>query len=196
MQLKTIIITLLASLLCIKTNAQQTTPIDTKNTISGEKYGHTLNAGVGIGYYGYVGYNIPVIHADFEFQIGKNLTIAPSITFYNYHRNYYWGDRYNNYGNYYYRETVIPIGIKTTYYFDQLLNANKKWDFYAAGSLGFIYRRTTWDYGYDGETNIQPGTGYLYLDFHIGTEYHLNNKVGLQLDLSTGVSTFGLAFHF
>ncbi len=196
--MKKIVITLslLTLILSLEVSAQKTVSNETKNTISTEKYGNALNAGVGIGYYGYVGYNIPVIHADYEIELDRNLTIAPSITFYNYERNYYWGDRNNSYRNYYYRETVIPIGAKITYYFDQLLKVSPKWDFYAAGSLGFIYRRTTWDYGYYGETNIQPGTGYLYIDFHIGTEYHLNNRVGLQLDLSTGVSTFGLAFHF
>jgi hypothetical protein len=30
---------------------------------------------------------------------------------------------------------------------------------------------------------------------HVGAEYHLSRKVGLFLDLSTGVSTLGLAFH-
>ena len=160
-----------------------------------ERYGNTLNAGVGLGYYGYVGYNLPVLHADYEIQIDRNITLAPSITFYNYEHTYYWGNRFNNYQNYRYTETVIPIGIKTTYYFDQLLKANSKWDFYAAGSLGYIIRKTSWENGYYGETHINPGTGPLYLDFHVGTECHLNNKLGLQLDLSTGVSTFGIAFH-
>jgi hypothetical protein len=35
----------------------------------------------------------------------------------------------------------------------------------------------------------------LFLDLHLGAEYHLNNRVGLFLDLSTGVSTIGLAIH-
>ncbi len=160
-----------------------------------ENYGNTLNAGVGIGYYNYVGHSMAVMHADYEFQIDRNLTIAPSITFYNYQRNYYWGDNSNNYRNYRYSETVIPIGVKTTFYFDQLLKANAKWDFYAAGSLGFILRQTSWEDGYYGAKNISAGTGPLYLDFHVGTEYHLNNKIAVQLDLSTGVSTLGLAFH-
>ena len=36
-----------------------------------EQYGHTLNIGVGIGgysgYYGYIGHELPVLHADYEF---------------------------------------------------------------------------------------------------------------------------------
>ena len=79
---------------------------------------------------------------------------------------------------------------------NQLLKAGPKWDFYLAGSLGFAYRQTTWESGYYGTTTVNEGTGPLYLDLHIGSEYHLNNKAGLFLDLSTGVSTFGLAVHF
>lgn len=37
--------------------------------------------------------------------------------------------------------------------------------------------------------------GALYLDGHIGAEYHISQKIGIFLDLSSGVSTFGLAIH-
>lgn len=161
-----------------------------------EKHGNTLNAGIGIGYYGYIGSTIPVVHADFEFDIAKNFTLAPFITYYSYQRNYYWGN--HNYPDRYYsyRRTVIPIGVKGTYYFDQLLKANAKWDFYLAGSLGFAYRKTVWESGYYGETAIQNSASGLYLDGHIGAEYHLSKRAGLFLDLSSGISTLGLALHF
>jgi hypothetical protein len=168
-----------------------------QETIYPEKYGNTLNAGVGIGYYGYINQSIPVLHANYEFDIAKNLTLAPFITFYSYRNNYYWGNSRYPYRDYSYRTTVIPVGVKVTYYFDQLLKANSKWDFYAAGSAGFAYRKTVWESGYYGETNAtRNSTSGVYLDLHIGTELHLSSKVGLFLDLSTGISTFGLAFHF
>jgi hypothetical protein len=160
-----------------------------------EKYGNTLNAGFGMGYFGYVGYNTPVFHLNYEIQIQKNLTIAPFISFYRYHRSYYWGNNNYPYKYYNYDETVIPIGAKVTYYFDELLHASSKWDFYLAGSLGYTIRRTVWESDYYGETRVRPGTGYLYIDLHIGTEYHFNNKLGMFADLSSGMSTLGLAFH-
>lgn len=164
---------------------------------SAEKYGKTLNLGLGIGYYGYVGHSMPVVHADFEFDVARNFTLAPFVSFYTYKNYYYWGSNsHYPYRNYYYHQTVIPIGLKATYYFDQLLKAGPKWDFYLAGSVGFAYRKTTWESGYYGTTTVNEGTGPLYLDLHIGSEYHLNNKAGLFLDLSTGVSTIGLAVHF
>lgn len=195
--MKNIVITLsvLVSLLSFDSSAQ-TISTETKNTYIGEKYGNTLNVGLGIGYYGYIGYNIPVIHANYEFDVAKNLTLAPFITYYSYQNHYYWGNKNYPYRNYSYRTTVIPVGVKATYYFDQLLKANSKWDFYLAASLGFAYRKTTWENDYYGETYIEHGSSGLYLDGHIGTEYHCSKKLGLFLDLSTGVSTFGLAVHF
>ena len=169
--------------------------LSAQEVASGEKYGKTLNAGLGIGYYGYVGHSMPVLHADLEFDIANNFTLAPFITYYSYQKNYYWGNKNYPYRSYYYRQTVIPIGVKGTYYFDQLLKAAPKWDFYLAGSLGFAIRKTTWEDGYYGETNIEHGSSGLYFDGHIGTEYHINNRIGLFLDLSSGVSTVGLTVH-
>lgn len=167
----------------------------TNENTSSEKYGNTLNVGLGIGYYGYVGHAMPVLSANYEFDVAKNFTLAPFIAVYTYQNSYYWGNKNYPYRNYYYRSTVIPIGVKGTYYFDQLLKANDKWDFYLAGSLGLAIRKTTWESDYYGETYVRHGSSGLYLDGHIGAEYHINQKLGLFLDLSTGMSTAGLAIH-
>ena len=170
--------------------------ISAQESNEGETYGNTLNLGVGIGYYGYVGHALPVVHADFEFNVARNFTLAPFITVYTYKNYYYWGNPNNPYKNYYYRQTVIPIGVKGSYYFDEILHAGSKWDFYLAGSLGFAIRKTVWESGYYGEaTVIHNSTSGIYGDGHIGTELHLNDNIGLFLDLSTGISTFGLAIH-
>ena len=160
-----------------------------------EKFGKTLNLGIGIGYYGYINHNMPVLHADFEFDVVRNLTIAPSISFYSYNNYHYWGGPKNAYRDYRYRQTVIPVGVKVTYYFDELLKANNRWDFYAAGSAGVAIRNTVWEEGYYGETRINHSQSNLFVDIHAGAEFHMNKKLGLFLDLSTGVSTFGLAIH-
>jgi hypothetical protein len=89
----------------------------------------------------------------------------------------------------------MPVGVKGTYYFDQLLNAGPNWDFYAGASLGFAVRTTVWESGYAGERTFARGSSGLYLDGHIGAEYHLSELAGLWLDLSSGISTFGLAIH-
>lgn len=166
-----------------------------QKTTTGEKYGTTLNLGVGIGYYGYIGHSRPVLHANLELDVARNFTLAPFITYYSYSNYRYWGNNDHEYKNYSYRQSVIPIGLKGTYYFDSFLGAGSKWDFYLAGSLGFTIRKTVWENGYYGDTEVTHGTSRLYWDAHIGTEYHINQKIGLQLDFSTGISTLCLAFH-
>src|SRR4051812_15675300 len=87
-----------------------------------EKYGRTLNLGIGIGgysgYYGYTGRSLPVFSINYEFDVAKNFTLAPFVSFYTFSNSYYWGNKNNPYRYYTYRETVVPIGVKGTYYFD------------------------------------------------------------------------------
>lgn len=175
--------------------------ISAQEVTNTEKYGKTLNLGLGIGgyagYYGYVGRSLPVFHINYEIGAAKNFTLAPFVSFLSYSNKYYWGDNNRNYPYkyYYYRETVIPIGVKGTYYFDELLNANSKWDFYLAGSIGYSIVNSSWDNDYYGDRNYYRNAGSLFLDIHIGAEYHLSNRFGLFLDLSSGVSTIGIAIH-
>jgi hypothetical protein len=187
--MKTIIFTSLFFLLITSAN------VFAQKEVNTEMYGNTLNVGLGIGYYGYVGHSMPALHADYEFHVANNFTLAPFISIYSYKNYYYWGDPHYPYRNYSYRETVIPIGVKGFYYFDQILHAAPRWDFYLAASLGVAIRKTTWENGYYGETTVQHGSSGLYLDGHIGAKYHFNEKAGLFLDLSTGISTFGVAVH-
>jgi len=155
-------------------------------------YGNNFNIGVGIGYYGYMDQYAPFLFANYEFKIARNFTLAPFIGFSSYrsYDNYYYGGE-----QYYYQETVIPVGAKVAYYFDELFGANPKWDFYAAASLGFVYDHVAWEDGYSGNTGDAHTASPLYLDAHIGSKYHFNRRVAVFLDLSTGVSTLGLTFH-
>lgn len=169
------------------------------NNYQQETYGKSLNIGIGLGghygYYRYAGSSIPVLHIDYEFDVVKNFTLAPSLNVHSYSRPYYWGNNDSPYKNYHYRELGLAMGAKGTYYFDDLLKANSKWDFYLAGSLGFVAVFSSWDDGYYGDKNYYRNSNPLFLDLHIGTEYHLSNRFGLFLDLSTGVSTIGVAIH-
>lgn len=162
-----------------------------------ETYGKTFNIGLGAGYYnGRYGGNyssMPVLHMNYEFDVARYFTLAPFIGIYTYRNENYWKGPKNQSRYYYYRETVVPVGVKGTYYFDKLLEANSKWDFYLAGSLGFAFRSVRWENGYDGDRTLSNSP--LFLDLHLGVEYHINRKIGLFLDLSTGASSIGLAFH-
>ena len=158
-----------------------------------QEYGHTLNLGIGIGYYGHVGHSIPVLHANYEFDVADNFTLAPFASFYSHRHSRYWGSPNHPYKLYQYSETVIPVGVKGSYYFDELLEADEDWDFYLAGSLGFALINSRWDSDYYGERDVYRRTSPLFLDLHVGAKYHLKDNLGLFLDLSTGASTFGVS---
>lgn len=160
-----------------------------------EKYGKTLNLGLGIGYYGYA-YAAPALSFNYEFDVFENFTVAPFLGISSYRGYYYWGDYNAPYKSYRYRETVIPIGAKGSYYFDSLLEADEKWDFYAALSLGVVFRTYSWESGYYGDKTFRNYRSPIFANLHIGAEYHVSQKAGLFLDLSTGYSTVGLALHF
>lgn len=166
-----------------------------QESVGVERFGKTLNTGVGLAYYGHVGHTLPVLHANYEFDVANNFTLAPFITLYSYEKESFWGNGNSPDGLYTYRVIVVPIGLKGTYYFDELIEAGSNWDFYAAGSLGIAIRNTHWEDGYFGNKSVKHGSSGVYLDLHVGCEYHVSRKVGVFLDLSTGISTFGLAIH-
>ncbi len=104
-----------------------------------EPFGHSFNMGMGPGYFSTEILPAPFFTINYEYDFLNNLTIAPFIGFASYK-----GDasiiaaRY-----YYYRATIIPFGIKTTYYLDQLLKIPCRWDVYIACSLGYTYINKT-----------------------------------------------------
>lgn len=159
-----------------------------------EYFGNTLNLGAGVGYYGYINTPLPVVLVNYEIDVVRNFTLAPFIGLYSF-RNDRYGYNTNPKG-YTYRETVMPIGLKGTYYFDELLRANTKWDFYAAASSAILIRRITWDADYYGSHDVYKSRPPVIVDAHLGAEYHFSKQAGLFLDVSTGVSTVGLAIHF
>lgn len=165
-----------------------------EKTSAPSTHGNTLNIGAGIGYYGYVGQAFPMVMINYELQLARNFTLAPFVGFYTYSRYHYWGNDNHDYRNYSYRETVIPIGVKGAYYFDDILHAGSRWDFYLGASVGFVYRKTVWEDGYYGDVNVVHQSSPLYLVGHIGTRFHATQKVGIFLDLSSGFSTLGLSF--
>jgi hypothetical protein len=169
------------------------------NTQAQSKYGNTFNVGIGVGgyggYYKYAGKALPVITANYEFDVARNFTLAPFIGFYKYSNNYVYGNNQTAPRSYKYSETVIPVGLKGTYYLDEVFEANSKWDFYAASSLGFAVVNGRWSDNYAGDKKYFNKGNSLVVDIHLGAEYHVTQKLGIFLDLSTGISTIGVAFH-
>jgi hypothetical protein len=178
--MKTLTLTVALILLTLSTN------LTAQRHSYSDQYGHTLNIGLGIGgysgYYGYQGNVLPALDINYEFGVARNFTLAPFLTLY-------------SYSDPNYTTLVTPIGVKGTLYLDQLLQAGPDWDFYTAGSLGASIVKTTWDAGYNGDRTYYRSVNPLYLDFHLGAEYHISRNIGVFLDLSTGISTIGIAVH-
>ncbi len=156
-----------------------------------EPFGRSFNMGMGPGYFSTEILPAPFFTINYEYDILNNLTIAPFLGFVSYK-----GDasviasRY-----YYYWATILPFGIKTSYYLDQVLKIPCRWDVYIACSVGFTYINKTWDYGYPGIKGGIPGLREEYLHAHLGVEYHINRTTGLFVDLSTGVAVAGISLH-
>ncbi len=191
-KMKMALLTILMGCMAATAIAQTSTTKSTHGTY--ENYGRTLNLGLGIGYFGYVDHSVPFFSANYEFDVARQFTLAPFIGFASYRSDNYW-ENGNRAGRYYYHETFVPVGVKGTYYFDKLLGAGPAWDFYGALSLGFAIHSYRWDDGYTGNRDVYRNSSPVYLDLHIGTEYHINKRAGIFIDLSTGVSTIGVAIH-
>ncbi len=161
-----------------------------------DNYGQTLNVGLGIGYYGLGGHSGPALNINYEFDLHRNFTLVPFIGFYSYSDYVYWGDPNYPFRNYAYRETFIPAGVKLAYYFDKVLHAPPGWNFYAALSGGFVFRFVYWAGDYYGDKSMPYSPGPLYLNLHAGARYGLTSQWGVFLDLSTGVSSIGMSYHF
>ncbi len=165
---------------------------------AGEQYGKTLNFGLGSSWYGH--YRVPVnmLHLNYEFDVAKQVTIAPFISYYIHNYGGYYAHPRFSYRTYRYYETLIPIGVKGNFYLDDAIHLNKQWDMYLGASLGAGIIRTSRTVVYDNDKyvyrNVYGGTTPLFLDIHLGGRYHINERVGVFLDLSTAISSIGLSF--
>lgn len=156
-----------------------------------EPFGRTFNMGMGPSYYSSKILPSPFYSINYEYDIFNNITIAPFVGFASFRSEpSIIASRY-----YYYRATILPFGIKTTYYLDNLLKIPCRWDVYIACSLGYTYINKKWDYGYPGINDKIPGIREEYLQAGIGIEYHISRNTGFFIDVSTNAATAGISLH-
>lgn len=146
-----LIITLAIGLFC----TQNATAQKKSNASSSETYGNVLNVGIGLDFL----ISAPILHANYEFDIAKNFTLAPYVNVPSY-------------------LSFLQFGAKGTYYFDDLIELNKNWDLFLGASAGLTFPYHNWD--------------NKILSLHVGSEYHINDRIGVYLDLSR-FSTIGIA---
>jgi hypothetical protein len=165
--------------------------IATAQNTDAEPMGRTFNASIGPGYFGGLQLPAPFSTINYEYEVAGYTTIAPFLGF----ASYRSAPQVIGGKNYYYRATILPVGIKATYYLDKLLHIPCRWDVYVAGSAGYAFTTKEWDYGYPGTDDAVPGITLHFLLLHLGAEYHASKRTGLFADVSTGVATFGFAIH-
>ncbi len=116
---------------------------------------------------------ISIFHANFEFDAGRNFTLAPFISFYNF-------------------TNFIPIGVKGSYYFDEALNLNREWDMYVGVSAAMGIVSDNWNNQFYRDLYRFRGPNQLNFDAHLGIEYQVTPRLGIYADLAGNSQSIGL----
>ncbi len=148
-----------------------------------EKGDKLLNVGVGLGTYGAGGLGLGG-----SFEVGIHDAISVGVLGGFSGRSNYLGSGV--------RWSVLTIGARGSYHFNELLNLdNDMIDLYAG--LGLGYRNISWNYDGIGLGGSNYGSGILFLG-HIGGKYYFKPNLGVFAELGSGFGTLqaGLSFKF
>lgn len=136
-----------------------------------EKFGKVLNLGLNLPNGKYL--LMPTIN--YEFDIARNVTLAPVVEGYAVRDNVFGSDNESG--------AAFVFAAKGCYYFDQLFHAGPKWDFYAGVSAGFAYESIT-----DKEDNTtEKSIKRVNPKAHVGAQLNIKSNMGLFLDVSRRV---------
>ena len=139
------------------------------NAQSNYKSNTLLNLGVG-----FSGWGVPV-YGGLDFKMNRDITLGGEISYSSYDEN--WD------GNTYHH-SITGIAMNLNYYFNNILSIPKDFDFYTGLNLGFYI----WSNPENYPGNHSSGLG---LGAQIGGRYYFNNKIGLNLELVTGIANLG-----
>jgi hypothetical protein len=141
-----------------------------------------VNAGIGLGTYGFSGTGGLPITASFEHGFSDKISAGIYAGFIQ--RKYV--DAYK------YKYTVI--GVRGSYHFNEVLNVtNPKLDVY--GGISLYYRGYTLKYDFGGETE-KATAGEVDFGLHVGTRYMFSDNVGGFAELGYGISPLQLGVSF
>lgn len=142
-----------------------------------------LNAGVGIGTFGFHGNGIPIT-ASFEHGFTDKISAGVTV---GYARTKVNSD---------YRYTYYLVGARGSYHFNELLNvANEQLDIYGGASL--FYRGFKARYkGLYGDGDFKASGGGLDIAIHAGARYMFAGNIGGYAELGYGISPLQLGVSF
>lgn len=135
-----------------------------------------LNAGIGVGGYGYFNGSGVGLGASFDLGVYENIT-AGAIA------------GYRGYGD---GVSSFDVGVRGSYHFNQLIKLpNDKIDLYAGLGLSF------YNLGYG--SGIYNGLGNyttVYVPFHVGGRYFFSDNIGAFAELGSSLATLRLGVSF
>lgn len=164
----------LTAIVCFETGA---------SAQSYQKGDKLLNLGLGLGTYGAGGVGLG---GSFEFGIHDAISVGVI-------GGYSGRSNYLNSGG---RWSVLTIGARGSYHFNELLKLDDdKIDLYAG--LGLGYRNISWSYSGFGGYNDSWGSGIMFIG-HIGGKYYFKPNLGVFAELGSGFGTLqaGVSFKF
>jgi hypothetical protein len=136
-----------------------------------------LNAGVGLGTFGFSGTGGLPISASFEHGFTDKISAGGTFAFV---KRKFIDD---------YHYTYYVVGARGSYHFNELLKVtNEKVDVYGGASL--FYRG--YKLNYKGEDNYKASAGGLDIALHAGARYMFSEKVGGYAELGYGISPLQL----
>lgn len=140
-----------------------------------------LNAGIGVGGYGYFTGSGIGLNASYDFGVYKNITAGVVAG-------------YRTYGS---GVNSFDIGVRGDYHFNELINLpTDKADLYAG--IGISYYRISYGDYYAGLGQLGYATSYntVYVPIHIGGRYFFTDNVGGFLELGSSLATLRLGITF
>jgi hypothetical protein len=142
-----------------------------------------VNAGVGLGTYGFYGTGgLPII-ASFEHGFTKDISAGINFGFVS--RKYYTDWKY----------TYIIFGVRGSYHFNELLNVdNDKVDLYGGAAINYEHYKLKYNGDID-EAYYKVSGGEVDVQLHVGARYLFTDHVGAFAELGYGISPLQLGLH-
>lgn len=142
-----------------------------------------LNAGIGVGTFGFSGSGIPItasLEHGFTDKISAGVVAGYVRTTVNpdYHYSYHL------------------LGVRGSYHFNELLNVpGEKWDIYGGAALFYRGYKATYKHFYGTEDYHASGGG-LDVALHAGARYMFSGNTGAYAELGYGISPLQLGVSF
>ncbi|MCO4292390.1 porin family protein [Solitalea sp. MAHUQ-68] len=147
---------------------------------------YAINAGFGVGTYGFAGNGGVPITASVERSFSPNISAGLNLS--------YVQTKYDLDIKY----TYIVVGARGSYHFNELFKiANPSIDIY--GGAGLLYRHYNLKYNGNDEFNgASSSDGEVDIDLHAGMRYMFTDNIGAHAEVGYGISPLqlGVAFKF